>query len=238
MADFTAATLLDAWERGLALSPLRRALLLASVDGSVTTGQLPVGDIARRLLSTRLRMFGETFQATASCPRCDERLEMTIDGRALLQDDGGDGADVLSLSADGFDVSFRLPTAADLLEVMDDDESAPRRLLARCILDARHEGEAIEAGGLPDEIIARIEEAMEAADEQSDVEIALTCPACGCGWGSRFDIGSFFWDEVDAWARRTLRDVHTMASAYGWREEDILSMSAWRRQAYLNLIGG
>jgi hypothetical protein len=34
-----------------------------------------------------------------------------------------------------------------------------------------------------------------------------------------------------------VREVHRMASAYGWREADILAMSAFRRQRYLELIG-
>ena len=32
-------------------------------------------------------------------------------------------------------------------------------------------------------------------------------------------------------------EVHVLASSYGWRESDILNMSAWRRQYYLDLIG-
>ena len=37
---------------------------------------------------------------------------------------------------------------------------------------------------------------------------------------------------------RFLRDVHTLASTYGWREADILALSPWRRQYYLALIAG
>ena len=36
---------------------------------------------------------------------------------------------------------------------------------------------------------------------------------------------------------RLLRQVHTLAMAYGWREIDILSMSALRRQVYLEMLG-
>ncbi|HSB10234.1 MAG TPA: phage baseplate protein, partial [Blastocatellia bacterium] len=32
--------------------------------------------------------------------------------------------------------------------------------------------------------------------------------------------------------------VHTLASAYGWRESDILNLSPWRRQLYLTLVNG
>ena len=51
------------------------------------------------------------------------------------------------------------------------------------------------------------------------------------------DIASFVWSEIHAWAIRLLHDVHALALAYGWREVDILTMSPWRRQAYLELIG-
>jgi hypothetical protein len=34
-----------------------------------------------------------------------------------------------------------------------------------------------------------------------------------------------------------MREVHTLAAMYGWRETDILAMSAWRRQRYLEMIG-
>ena len=67
---------------------------------------------------------------------------------------------------------------------------------------------------------------------------ALYCPECGHRWHATFDIVSFFWSEIDAWAYRTLHQVHRLASAYGWREADILAMSPWRRQFYLSLQNG
>jgi hypothetical protein len=51
-----------------------------------------------------------------------------------------------------------------------------------------------------------------------------------------FDIISFFWTELDSLARRLLQDVHVLAKAYSWREADILSMSATRRQFYLEMV--
>ena len=51
-----------------------------------------------------------------------------------------------------------------------------------------------------------------------------------------FDIVSFFWAEIDAWARRVLREVNVLARAYGWRESDILALSPVRRQIYLSMV--
>ena len=45
------------------------------------------------------------------------------------------------------------------------------------------------------------------------------------------------WLEIDAWARRTLRDVHALASAYAWSERDVLALSPTRRTLYRELCG-
>jgi hypothetical protein len=42
---------------------------------------------------------------------------------------------------------------------------------------------------------------------------------------------------LTTWVRRLLREVHTLALAYGWREADILNMSARRRRFYLEMAG-
>ena len=37
-------------------------------------------------------------------------------------------------------------------------------------------------------------------------------------------------------ALRTLREIDVLATAYGWTETEILRLSPWRRQAYLEII--
>jgi len=69
------------------------------------------------------------------------------------------------------------------------------------------------------------------------VRLDLACPSCGHLGQAIFDISAIFWAEISAQARRLLREIHLLASAYGWREADILAMSARRRQAYLEMIG-
>jgi hypothetical protein len=66
----------------------------------------------------------------------------------------------------------------------------------------------------------------------------LKCPVCSDEWNAAFDIESFFWIEINAWAARILGEVHILASAYGWSEQEILRVSAWRRECYLNLVNG
>jgi len=75
-----------------------------------------------------------------------------------------------------------------------------------------------------------------ALDPRARIELDLSCANCGHSWQTVFDIAGFLWAEINAWAPRTLRDVHTLARAYGWREADILGMSPRRRQSYLELV--
>ena len=51
-------------------------------------------------------------------------------------------------------------------------------------------------------------------------------------------MASFVWEEVDAAARRLLGEVHALASAYGWSQEEILALGSQRRAAYMRLIAG
>jgi hypothetical protein len=79
---------------------------------------------------------------------------------------------------------------------------------------------------------------MAEADPQADVQLNLSCPQCAAAWSAPFDIEAFLWTEIAAWAGRTLQEVHGLARAYGWREQDILSLSATRRRIYLEMAQG
>jgi len=89
---------------------------------------------------------------------------------------------------------------------------------------------------LPENVIAAVSERMAQLDPQGDIQLTLTCPKCGHEWLSPLDIASYLWREICAWAGRTLNEIHLIASAYGWRETDILTLSPQRRRTYLELI--
>jgi len=122
------------------------------------------------------------------------------------------------------------------LDVPGDTSTTRRALLERCLLSARQGGREMGADQLPEVLVTAISERMSAIDPQADVEIALSCPQCDRHWRAPLDVASFFWTELHAWAQRLLRDVHALASAYGWREAEILALTPARRQAYLELI--
>lgn len=242
MRALSALEMLEVWERGLSLSPVQRALTLLAAASSETpdaVAQLSIGERDARLLILREWMFGSQLVSVAICPGCGERLELSLSTADLRV--GGDAVrrETLSLSVAGYELRFRPPNSVDLIAIANypDAAAARRQLLERCLSRSERNGVPVSANQLPGEVVEALVERMAQADPQSDVQLALCCPQCGHRWQASFDIGSFFWSEINAWAHRTLKDVHTLASAYGWREMDILNMSAWRRQFYLNCIG-
>jgi hypothetical protein len=244
MRPLSASELLNAWERSLPESATRRALALLeaacpeSKPEEVAT--LSIGERDRRLLQLREWTFGAQMVSVADCSDCGERLEWTVSASDLRvaheSEHGGD----LSLEVDAYRVRFRLPNTLDLAAVAgcEDLGQARQVLLGRCLSEAALDEEEVSAVELPEKISEAIVKRMAEADPQADMQLDLTCPACGHRWQALFDIESFFWSEINSWAQRVLMEVHTLASAYGWRESDILNLSAWRRQFYLNLVAG
>ncbi|HEU4597709.1 MAG TPA: hypothetical protein VFS10_21460 [Pyrinomonadaceae bacterium] len=252
MHALSASQLLSVWERALASPHAERALaLLALACPELSPQELARLSVGRRdslLLTLREWTFGPRLSCRARCERCGEPLELSFevsDIRAVQS--AAEGADALTLSVDDYEVTFRLPNTQDLSAVAaevgrggEDLARARESLLARCVLRVLERGEerAASVAALPERVREALEGRMAEADPQSDVRLALSCPACEHRWSVAFDIVSYFWDEINAWAVRTLREVHTLASAYCWREEDILAMSPWRRHAYLEMVGG
>ncbi len=119
------------------------------------------------------------------------------------------------------------------------EAEARRFLLERCVVSAHREpgGPSLAAHQLPESMQAAVVEALEAADPMGDLEVAVTCPGCSHAWDAALDVPGFLWQEVDRWARRTLLEVHALASAYAWPETEILRLSPTRRRLYLELVG-
>lgn len=259
MRALSAAALLDVWEEGQVQSPTRRALLLLAAACRDTPAAhlagLSIGQRDTRLLSLREQTFGPRLDCLVTCPRCGERLEMAFNVSDIRVDEedadhgnNGEGQDgalagggtALSLAVDDYEVQFRLPNSLDLIAVTEGSATGPVRhqLLERCLLAARRDHQDQPVDQLPTSVVDALGERMARVDPQADVQLALECPACGHRWQATFDIVSFLWSELGTWARRTLYQVHALAQAYGWREADILAMSAWRRQCYLEMAGG
>jgi uncharacterized protein (UPF0212 family) len=251
MHVLSALELLGVWERGLAHQPVERALILLTTACPEVPpeelAKLSIGQRDNLLLTLREWTFGSQVSSVAICPGCGDRLELSFNVADIRVAPASELTETFSLSVADYEVQFRLPNSLDLMAItsqMSASGDAPHNnaattqqaLLERCLLAASSHGEERPITELPSNVIDAVLERMAQADPQADVQLALSCPACRHQWQSVFDIVSFFWSEMNAWAYRILREVHILASAYGWREADILAMSPYRRQLYLKMV--
>jgi len=191
------------------------------------------------LLRLRASTFGSHMAGLVRCLDCGEWLELSFDVEDILVEPEPELAGVTSFSLMGFDVTIRLPNSLDLMQSMDEDIPAMRqRLIELCIKGVDGVGREMHADQLPKEVVDEAIDRMAKADPQGDIRLDLVCPFCGCKSQSTFDIVSFFWSEINARASRLVEEVHILAQAYGWSESEILALSPWRRQIYLDLVGG
>jgi hypothetical protein len=228
MGTFRAEDFLLVRDLGYRRDAVDRAVgMLARVHPGTDPAALPLGRRNTALLDLREDLFGPEIAAFAVCPHCSEELELSLTVDALRSGHSPEQTNVeTALEIDG--IRFRLLDSSDLkaAAACEDVETARALLLERCAGTA----------DLPDDVIERIGAAMEASDPQAETLLDVACAACGRPWQLTFDIVSFLHAEVDAQARRLLREIHTLARGYGWSEREILALSARRRRDYLELL--
>lgn len=232
-AGLTEAKLLQVWEAGSGWSPVQRGVALAALAADAppaTVAALPLGQRNALLLELRERCFGPTLPGAATCPRCQEPLDVTVTSDELRTSQPAESSTVDDVVVGDVTVTCRPLTADDLLAAAAPDtvDGDPRRaLLRRCVVAIRG------ARTLPDTAWDAIAERLPALDPLADLTIPLDCPECGHRWRSAFDIAAYVWAEFAAYARRLLHEVHVLASAYGWTEAEVLAVSPHRRRWYL-----
>jgi rubredoxin len=231
------ADFLSLWEKGRALHPLDQGLLAihaAFPEASEKAADWPLGRRNRALAELHCFYFGHALAGWTSCPQCGEKLEFKMDGRALLEQARPHQAEPIVVHGN----TFRLPTSRDLAHVAEErdalaDRDTPAvRLLRACLMDG---GEDVEKTWSEEEL-EEAGEKMAAADPLAEIVVNFQCPVCEGACQETLDLPRFLWAELEALARRLVMEVHTLASAYGWTESEILSLSDARRRLYLEMV--
>jgi hypothetical protein len=236
MQPLSFAELLTVWEENWRRPPLWQGLALAAAvcpeETVETLMREPLGRFNARLWTFRLWCFGSLLTAVTDCPGCGEKVEATLDVASLcIGAEAQSGEDWQEIATEAGAVRFRLPALGDLLAAGEATslEEATQRLIQRCVETS---------GALSGELLAILSAKIEEADPLALLELHGHCPHCGQAWAGFLDAASFVWRELQTWAERTLQEVHLLARAYGWREQEILALSPTRRQAYLRMIYG
>ena len=217
--------MLTAWDRCRATVEPRRALALLELAAPEIPAQtlldLPLSRRDALLLKARALTFGPRMEGFAICPDCASPLEFGMDSTLFL--------DGLEATPEQDATGARPANTADILASME----APDEPRAQAILLSRTLGvEPPAEGAIPTEWVER----FESLNSASEIRIQLECAACGGRPVLDLDVVRFFAREIGAAAKRLLREIHTLASAYGWSETSIAAMDENRRAAYLEML--
>jgi hypothetical protein len=250
MRGLSAQELLEVWDQGQSLSPCGRATLLLAVTcpeyPRERVDSLTIGERDALLARIRASTFGRDLASLVTCPACREQVEVSVDVRSIFPDrtqstqNERTSRQPLVIAAGDFVVQAAIPAVRDVEAIVTTATPAEglRLLLRRCILRAEHRSKSCEVDDLPDHVCALIDARMAEVDPQGAVHLSLHCPVCDHRWPLLFDMLAYFWSEIQMGARRLLQEVHALASAYGWRESEILMLTVARRRAYLEMVGG
>jgi hypothetical protein len=95
----------------------------------------------------------------------------------------------------------------------------------------------IDGSALPqDEAV--LEEAISAHDPLVAFRVSCRCPACGTTQEVPVDLETITLTRLAARQRALVREVHQLASRYGWTESEVLAINPARRARYIELIEG
>lgn len=235
----TPAQLLDAWDEAAAVpSAARGAVLIVhgrrhSLDAVL---DLPLGEAS--VLAARLyaKEFGDEVEALLPCEGCGELLEVGLSVSLLYEpgEPSTGGAERRVVTAAG-ELTVRPPTTRDLLAVGGRPGPGPA-LLARCVSDAS--GTPVDPAALDADTLELLDSLAEELAGAAGGVVRTSCPCCSAEARASVDMGGLLWDRVSAAAPELLAEVAALASAFGWRESDVLALSPARRRAYLGLAYG
>jgi hypothetical protein len=241
MRALSHADCLALWERGQTLHPLDQGLLAVQAafpeSQRESVADWPLGRRNRALAQLRCACFGRWLRGWTACEQCGERLEFEVDGNALAAINVCSTDERIEVRGD----VFRLPTSRDLARIAGEHDSsaAAVHLLEQCMISSTSQDSGahrLDEQRWTKEELDAIEERMTQADPLAEILLHFDCPICSHAFDLCLDIAAFLWAELEGRAKRLLRDVHTLASAYGWSEVEILSLSPARRDFYLAMV--
>lgn len=193
---------------------------------------MPLGIRDKRLLSIRAAAFGPDFTGTVACERCGERIEFNVNIRDFFSLPGTDTVfhvfygdmrysfrplstrNLMVFSVSGPDADL-----ADLIEILSLDDDAVKEQVRH------HPG-----------IIQRVNTALEKHQGISDIVLTSVCPECQGPVDAIFDIVHVLDADITDAAGLFLEEIHQLANAYGWTEDEISSVPQTRRNWYVKRI--
>lgn len=208
----------------------RAALVLLARVASVSDGRAPerlaASDRDRLLACVYRRTWGDAIRSTLTCRACAARFDLGFSLRALQEHLDANGA-----HADpGADREFAEPGGERIVVPCAVDELAAARHATPVEALARAASDSGTAS------VAAIAERLEALAPILDLELLAACAECGHEQAIEFDLQSFLLARLLNERALLTRDIHVLASTYGWSFAEILALPRTQRQAQVAMI--
>lgn len=181
--------------------------------------------------------FGDSVQSRSTCAECQQAFDVSFSVPALVASCEDRVREALSrLEESGAGEHFQLPGGATFRAPAVEDERfiasaspehAVEQLFQRCIVHG-------------DSPSARqdVQRALEEVAPLLCLELDATCPECTATHRLAFDMVRFFFEALNAERPLLFREVHCLASAYGWSHDEIMRLPRHERRAYVALVLG
>jgi len=213
-------------------------LALAELAGEFPTEQrlaeLCIADRQFLMRELQLHLGDNETWYSQTCRHCSESFDFELDLRALPVAEGNEHYPFVEVELDKLEVRLRLPTGRDQAILADKEEvEIPAVLLKLCLLSQTKEFD-VDAfvAKLSEAEVAAIEEAMEQASPGIVTDIQVCCSNCRTNNPVYLDP----YRLLNRGYGNLLAEIHCLARAYHWTEQQILALPAQRRAAYLAMI--
>jgi len=201
---------------------------------------LPLGRrIVRLLQIVELSTGSDALPLTLRCLNgsCGQPFEIALGFAPLLASAPATepGADMIPFPlGNTTTVALRLPTGRDQSTWQKQTYATVREATAAIVhsLLTNPPTELIIAPEYLDPIAA----AMEEADPLVAFYVVTQCPNCSSSVDVPIDLEQVSLQKLAGLRRILLREIHALATRYGWSEDEILALSSVRRAEYLRLI--
>lgn len=194
--------------------------------GMLAAADLALGDREVVLRALHVVSLGPGVEGRTACAHCGAAVEydLNLDQPTERPPEPGPWH---QLAIPGGTIKCRVLTGADLERAAGSVDTDSLALLA----DAATGGQAV-SGAAGREILGA---ALARLDPNAETAVSVGCPVCG-------RITRFWLDSFElirrglAAAGGVMRQIHTLAAAYGWSESEILTLPRHRRLLYCRMV--
>jgi hypothetical protein len=216
--------------------------LIVEMPGSLQRNdlvRLTACDRDRVLAVIYSRIYGSRVDSSATCVACGEIFDLHFDLADLMDTLLSSTETELTqtqtdrsyLLPEG--IRFRLPTAEDELSVIGmSQEDAEKLLLQRCMLTHEIQDMEKDAEGF----LTKIQSEMAALAPLVDTELDAKCPECSHTQQIHFDLQHFLLQALCNERDQLMRDLHILASAYGWGLNEITGLARSQRKSLVAMV--